>query len=128
MHVIILLGQNLITAQVILSSPTPWHDPMSVGRIYSNTCPMKVEISMSGFRVFNLLSKMVIVSYELKQSHIPSHAMTMKSISAARSTTMMSGKGVTACYSRVRLAFYLYSRSPMARLKAKDPSTLSYST
>ena len=110
---------------VILSVPL-LSPPMKLAKHSSNISSNGFESNesfLSGSIVYIFYCNFAMHSSLDKQSHIPSQAIMINISFSLRSFTVISGKQVTAYYSALRSALSLYSRSPKALLRAREPST-----
>lgn len=119
---------NCTRMAVMLSVPIPSEEATFVAIIFSNMSPTMEDIFSVGFLSLSLSFMSWAVSWELRQSQIPSQANTMNLVSGASLCMRTSGTHVIIYSSTLSFLFCLYSRSPMARERARTPLTLFSST
>jgi hypothetical protein len=103
-------------------------DYTSLAMMLSNMISMHLLTFPSDGMSFKIAFTFVTHSWDVKQSQIPSHAITMNWLSFDYLNTLISGTHVTIYWSRGCAKFYLYSKSPNDLDKFNAPFTLLSST
>ncbi len=116
--------------QVMLSVPLPSQSGAwtSLQIIWSNMSSITLAVDYWALRSLRFLVKKSTHCCEVRQSHMPSHAITRNLSSAVNYTVFISGTQVIIYASTGTFLFCLYSRSPNALERLKIPRTLPSST
>jgi len=116
--------------QVILSVPVPSQSGewISLAMISSNMSSTTRELRSPFFLDPTFLCIKSTHYWLVRQSQIPSQAMTKKSSLSSLLYLVISGTQVIICSSSTNFLLVLYSRSPSARDRLNMPLTLPSST
>jgi len=113
-------SSNLTKMRLILSHPNPSYVSLAIK--LSNKYSQTLSISIFSYSI--LVLAILHISSVLRVSQIPSQPMIIKSSSFVSFLIYISGKAEIIYSSGLRLAFFLYSRSPRALVKLRLSLTL----